>query len=327
LRYKEKDISPTNSDLMNTRKILSFLLLSLLLVAGCTKEDYRNCPAGLYVSFEPVNPKHNYPELVTKVVLYFYSPEGKLQASFNYSRDELRAYDRAAFVPQIPTGDYRLVAVINGEKDYETYGVDRYEDLYTQLKQETVNEKLTDLFTSEKLITVGRSGRNIQTENKSLVKHNSNIRLKILYDGYAAPAGITLKAFAEESSGIFHYSTYSGPATRYVRYLPWAELSGSNGLPRQFDISVFRLWIGGDASICLQEIDATTQITTGRSYRFNIAEELIKVKNALGEYLYDTNEKLEYNDEYEITITLGEDFVVLSLTIDNWHLIGGGVGV
>jgi hypothetical protein len=219
------------------------------------------------------------------------------------------------------------VAVVNGEKDYETYGVDRYEDLSTQLKQGTVNEKLTDLFTSEKLFTVGRSGGNIQTETMSLVKHNNDIRLKILYDGYVAPAGMTLEAFAEESGGIFHYSTYSSPATRYVRYLPWAELSGSNGLPRQFDISVFRLWIGSDAILTLRETDILTGTVTGRSYALNITEVLTQVKNEAGAFLYDTDEKLEYNDEYEITITLGTDFVVLSVSVDNWHIVGGGVGV
>ena len=312
---------------MNKKKILLFLLLPLLLPAGCTKEDNRNCPTGLYVSFEPNNPKHNYPELVAYVDLYFYNPDGNLMADFHYLRDDLRANDRAAFVPYIPSGDYRLVAVINGRQDYETYGVEKYENLCTKLKEESITGKLMDFFTSEKQISIGRSGPVIPTEKMMLAKHNNNIRLKILYDKYTAPYNMVLKAFVEENGGLFHYSTYSCSTTLYKHYFPWNTLLGNDGLPLQFDISVFRLWIGSNVSLCLREVDNITGTVTGRSYTLNIIEKLIAVRNLSGDYLYDTDEKLEYNDEYEITITLGKDFVVLSLIIDDWQIIGGGVEV
>ena len=314
-------------DPMNKKHILSFLLLLLLLPAGCTKEDNRNCPAGLYVCFEPNNPKHNYQELVTQVDLYFYGADGELKADFHYSRNDLRTHDRAAFVPRMPAGEYKLVAVVNSGKDYETYGIENYETLYTKVKQDIVSDKLTDFFTSEKQITVGRPASLVQTETLKLAKHNNNIRLKILYDNYTAPPNTVLDAFVEESCGHIYYSTYSGPPTRDVRYLPWNELSGSDGLPLQFDISTFRLWIGSDAALCLREADAVSGIDAGRFYTLNITDALVTVKNAAGEFLYDTDEKLEYNDEYEITITIGKDFVILSVTIDNWDIISGGVVV
>jgi len=310
---------------MNKRKILS-LLLPMLLAAGCVKEDNRNCPTGLYVTFEANNPKHDYPELVTGVALYFYGPDGELKANFHYSREELRSYDRAAYVPSIPAGNYKVVAVVNGEDDYETYEVENYQTLWTKVRQDIVTNKLTDFFTSEKQITIGhRSG--VSTEKMMLAKHNNNIRLKILYEGYIASDNTVLEAFAKESSALFHYSTYSSFATHPVRYHPWNELLGHNGLPLQFDISVFRLWIGSDATICLRETEALTGTDTGRFYTLNITEALITVKNSADEFLYNTNEKLEYTDEYEVTITLGKDFVVLSLSINNWYIIGSGVDV
>ncbi|MCL2098153.1 MAG: FimB/Mfa2 family fimbrial subunit [Bacteroidales bacterium] len=313
---------------MNRRKILLLLLLPLLLPVGCIKEDYRNCPTGLYVTFEPKNPKHDYSELVVEVNLYFYDSDGNLKADFHYFRDELRPHDRAAFVPSIPIGDYSLVAVVNGHQDYETYGIENYATLCTKVRQDTVSNKLTDFFTSEKQISIGsRQGGGIQTEKMMLAKHNNEIRLKILYDGYIAPVNTVLEAYAEESSGLFFYSTYSSLATRHVRYQPWDILLGNQGLPLQFDISVFRLWIGSDANICLRETEVLTGIGTERFYTLNITDALITVKNSANEYLYNTNEKLEYTDEYEITMTLGKDFVILSLSINNWYIIGGGVEV
>jgi len=312
---------------MNKKKIL-WLLLPLLLPAGCTKEDNRNCQAGLYICFETKNPKHSYPDLVAKLDLFFYGRDGNLKADFHYTRDELRQNDRAAFVPKISEGDYRIVAVVNGNnQDYETLGIETYEALYTRLREGTVDSKLTDLLSSEKQVTVGRIGAVAQTETMTLAKHNNNIRLKIHYENYIAPYNTVLDAFVEESGGIFHYNTYSSPGVHHVRYLPWDKLSGSNGLPQQFDISTFRLWIGSDATIHIREIDAISGNVTGRFYTLNITNALITVRNQAGEYLYDTNEKLEYYDEYEITITLGGDFVVLSVSIDNWNVVGGGVEI
>jgi hypothetical protein len=308
---------------MKKKNILSFLLL-LLLAAGCTDEDYRNCPAGLYISFEPVNSKHNYPALVATVNLFFYDQQGNLKADFHYTRNQLHGYERAAFVPAIPDGDYRVVAVIkSGERHYETLRGESYETLHTKLKSATVTDKLTDLFSSEKNITINRLSPVIQYETMDIVKHNNNIRLQVDYDGYMAPNGVTLDACIEENNGEFHYQSYSSRMLHNVCYLPWDGQLGSNNLPERFELSSFRLFLGGSTSIRLFETNGSSSFT-GRSFSMNVVNELIKVRNLHGERLYDTNLKLEYNDEYVMTITIGKDFVVLSVTIDNWDTIGGG---
>jgi len=309
---------------MNKKNILS-IFLPLLLLMGCTHEDYRNCPAGYYISFVTDNPKHNYPELVATVGLYFYDQNGDLQADFHYTRNDLRAHDRAAFVPLMPAGNYRLVAVAKSDVTcYETSGSAKYETLETKLKHEVFDYKKSDLFSAEKNITINPPSHILQTETMTLVKHNSNIRMNLLYDGYVAPNDMTLDAMIEKSSGQFNYSLYSNRVAQDVRFLPWARRNGNNGLPTQFDISCFRLFYDCDATITIYETSDTKSFP-GRAYTLDIVKELAKVRNGMGEFLYNTDKKLEYHDEYEITMTLGRDFVVLAIVIDKWSIVGGGV--
>lgn len=310
---------------MNKKNILLLLFLPILMLAGCTKEDYRNCPAGLYVTFEPQNPKHNYAELVQGLDLYFYGQDGNLAANFHYDRDELRPYDRAAFVPQIPAGKYRLVAVVNDGADTETSGIEKYETLKFGLKKETVDSKITEFFTAQKQITVGLPGTEIPTEKMELYKHNNHVRLKIVYDGYDAPADMTLQAYMQGHNRTFGYLFEGYSLEGLAIYLPWTTRYNTEGLPEEFDMATMHIRLGGDLTVHLEETSETG--ATGRSIVLNLADELKKVKNSAGQYLYDTDEKLWYYDEYEITVTIGKDFVVIGLTIDNWTIIGGGVEV
>lgn len=311
---------------MNKRKIFRFLLLLLLpLAAACTKEDYRNCPAGLYITFEANNPKHVYPEKVQRVYLFFYDGKGDLAAEFRYERDDLRATDRAAFVPQLPTGTYRVVAVVNGGVFTRTQDIEKYSTLHTMLVEEELNYKPVDFFTAEKEITVAVNTTSvIPTEKMMLAKHNNDIHLNIVYDGYVLPAGSDLDAFVCGNNRRFEYVSYACPTSSFVRYLAWSRRTNiANSLPDGFSFTTMRLWHGGDICLHLEEVPTRS----GRSIVLNIADELAKVRDDKGNPLYDTDDKLEYHDEYEITVRLGKDFVVLSITIDKWDTIGGGVEV
>jgi len=316
---------------MNKKNILPTLLLPLLLLAGCTKEDYRNCPAGLYVTFAPENPKHDYAALVQRMDLYFYGQDGNLAAKHHYDRQDLRAYDRAAYVPQLLSGTYRVVAVMNCGIDTETFDTEKYSTLRSRLKSETVSHRPVAFFSGEKTITVGLPGTEIPTETIDIYKHTNDVRLKIVYDGYVAPAGKTLEAFIRGKNGMFRYDIGRSPGEKLATYYPWETKSDTPGsLPVEFDMTTMFIWhttseTACDLNVYLQETSASR--ATGRSVVLNLTEELKKVRDAEGYFLYDTDAKLRYHDEYEITVTLGKDFVVLEITIDNWNTIGGGIEV
>ena len=309
-----------DSKKMNRKYILLILLPLVALCAGCTEEDYRNCPAGQYISFEPKNPKHNYRELVRTVDLLYYDASGTLAAEYNYTREQLRSGDYAAFVPAMEAGEYTLVAAVNLSDRFEVNEKQTLDRIYTVLKGETVSDVPHDFFTAVDRITV-TGGWTMQEHTMMLIKHSNTIYLTVAFDGYTLPAGASLDAYIFGYNGMFRYADmYPAGMNTYGRNYTPQTRDGD-----RFTIGTMRLWTEADIELAVTQSDGTRAVT--RTVALDLIEELMKVKDQAGNYLYDTTGKMEYQDEYEIVLTLGPDFVVLGLTINNWSVIGGGVEV
>ena len=312
---------------MKRRDTILAILLLLPIMTGCVKEDYGNCPEGLYIAFEPINPKHIYPDKVQRVSLYFYNPEsGDLAADFHYEKDELRVSDRAAFVPQIPAGTYRVVAVINDGIYTRTAGTGNYTTLHTMLDDEEMAYKPADLFTAEKDITVTvNTTMVVPVETMAIVKHNNDIYLNIIYDDYNAQEGMTFTSWIEGSDYCYEYA--AGRNTLHALFRPWDTRVNDSGMPSRFSYSVMRLSRASDLVLHLQEIPVS-RAEAPRHYSFNLVDALaliIDETNPDNQYLYDTDRELEYNDEFEITIKTGKEKVQIAVGVDQWDTIGGGV--
>ncbi len=307
-------------------KILAILFL-LPIMSGCVKEDYSNCPEGLYIAFEPINPKHIYPDKVQRVSLYFYNPEsGDLAADFHYEKDELRVSDRAAFVPQIPAGTYRVVAVINDGIYTRTAGTGNYTTLHTMLDDEEMAYKPADLFTAEKDITVTvNTTMVVPVETMAIVKHNNDIYLNIIYDDYNAQEGMTFTSWIEGSDYCYEYAARRN--TLHALSWPWDIQTNVSGMPIRFSYSVMRLSLASDLVLHLQETPVS-RAEAPRHYSFNLVDALARIideTNPDNQYLYDTDQELEYNDEFELTIKIGKEKVQIAVGIDRWDTIGGRV--
>lgn len=314
---------------MNITKIALSLLLPPLICAGCIKENNGECPSGLYVTFETRNPKHNYVEAAGNVDLYFYTPDGTLEAQYNYAKDDLRAFDGAAFVPDPPQGEFLLMAIVNNGADVNSVDTDDYATIRSEFKSSLIEKRLTDYFSAEKRITVDR--RDNATEMMVLDKYNNDIRLNVEYDGYVPPAGTGLEAYITCNNGVYQFNTRKCLDPCLVRYQPWAAVIDSGtGIPKQFTISTMHIWQAGsdkgkcDVTIFLHETGLP--MDTGRTVAVNLTDELLKIRDPqTGELLYDTDAKLLFEDEYELSITLGSEFKILALTINDWAIIEGGV--
>jgi hypothetical protein len=311
---------------MKMRNIILTLLLLLPILTGCTKEDYRNCPAGLYIAFETINPKQSYPDEVQNLSLYFFDPQtGDLAEEFHYLREELRETDRAALVPQIPAATYRVVAVINDGIDTQTTGAENYATLKTMLNEQTVDYKPVNFFTGEKEITVNvNTTKSIPVETMPVIKHNKNIHLNIVYDGYVAQPDVTFTSWIEGSDACYEYATQQN--TSLARFTPWEVQLNDDGMPSRFSLSTMRFVRESDLTLHLQETANTR--TVSAHYIFNLTDELagiIDESNPDNEYLYDTDEEIEFEDEFEITIKIGKDNIAIAVGVDRWDTIGGGV--
>lgn len=324
---------------MKKRNLLLCLLLLLPMWIGCTEEDYRNCPAGLWIAFEPINPKHDYPGQVQGVSLYFYDPEtGALAEEFRYTREQLRPSDRAAFVTQIPTGTYRVVAVVNSGIYTQTKDAENYSTLHSLLDAEEMNYKPADFYSAEKTITVRvNTSTVVPTEVMDLTKHNNNVHLNLVYDGYEAPEDTTLDAWIEGNNAHYAYATRTASSSHFARYTPWdTQTDIETGMPTRFSFTTMRLWRGSDVTLVLQETSTSPVRATGERYEYNLTDDILSKildeEDPTNDYRYDTDEELEFHDEYEIYIKLlGESVgdptnqVQIAVGLNRWDSLGGGV--
>lgn len=304
-----------------------FLFTSLLILLGsCINEDLNECATGQYICFEFRNPKHKLPEVVKTVDLYFYNPEGKLVGNYHYEQNQLREDDYAAYVPDMPSGEYNVIAIANNIECYQTFGTEEYSQITTSLQDEIVTKRPIDLFSAEKKITIKRISSLVPTEIMYLSKHNNNIRVNVRFDKYTPSTGNTIDTYIAGSNGMFNYSTYSCDKSGYRKYIAY-NTAGTilQQIPSQYDFTTMRLWTESDMTLYIEENPETRN--SGKIIELDIEKELAKVSNENGELLYDTDEKLEYHDDYEITVTIGPTFLVVGLQINGWTIIGGDIEV
>lgn len=289
------------------------------------------CPSGRYIIFQAINPKHNLNTMGKTLDLLFYGEDNRLVERFHYTKEREGDFrsDGAVFVPTLPEGTYTTLALFN--HDPACYGIfdeERYDEIYSKVSADTVKTPPADLFVGTKPISFNKGEEHITLITMRMAKHTNNVNLKIVFQDYTPPTGATLSSYIYGDNGMFDYSDYACIKNNYRTYLSYNGKTSGSGFETNYKIKTMSLWLDSDIQLVVEEeIPWTRGATTKRSIKINLVEELKKVKNDKGELLYDTDEKLEYNDEYDITMTIGPNFIMLGLTIDDWAIIGGGVEV
>jgi len=308
----------------NIHRKLPVLLFLLAACCGCIREDLSGCFNNLIISFEPINPKHNYPELVRTVALYFYDQDEELFFHRHYEREQLDGSDRAAVIADMPPGEYTVVAMINHSSQHKTVDYESLSTLRSYLNEWWIEERLDDYFSGMQAITVPHDNRS-QQETMSIFKHNNDIRVQVIFEGYTVPEDFNLGCLLYGKDGMYHYKSHSATEDVEVVTLPYFVQYDTSGQPVTFYCSTMRLWRDLELSLLLAEYDQ--EYNTGETFLLDIPKELGKITDSSGDYPYDTDEELEYHDQYNITITLGGGFIVLSIKINDWYLIGGNKDV
>ncbi len=333
---------------MRTRNIFPALLLALPLLTGCLKEDYSYCPPGLYVTFEAINPKHAYPELVDNVSLYLYDPaSGALVVRFDYTRDDLREGDMAAFVPYTVPGTYRLLAVVNDNLYTTSTGQQNYATFRSTVNGEVLMYDAEPFFSAVREITIADGVQTeVPEELMRLAKHNNNIYLHIEYLDYVPMAGTNLTARIEASNRAFDHAPYTSvqklTSNHWLRTNNF-DIDEAHWLPyhpAEFRFTTMRMWHGSDMTLIIrEEPDQGAEVDESelRQITYDIDETLAKVRNPENqEAIYGTDEALEFHDEYHIHVQLGlsdnpivVEYVDVRLVVgvQKWNYIHAGMGI
>lgn len=308
---------------MNKKEYILILFSSLLLFGSCIEEDLDDCLRGKYICFKTNNPKYKYEEVVDKVNLYLYDEGENLVSEYSYSRQQLIDSDYKAYLPQHLNGNYLLVALVNHEDCYSTTEVSQLSKLKTKLNAEndSVRSKQADLYHAYREVSFGDT-YHITSDTVSLSKNTNHINLEVELRDYPMPANATLCTHICGCNGIYNYNNKSlgGAKLTYIPHTLVSENISGNKITLNNISTIMRLWIGDDLSICLEQHEpgkSPVNLTN-----LMLTKEIASIANDLtNEKLYDTNEKLELEDEFRIRVVLDGELSVVELRINNWYLI------
>lgn len=317
---------------MNKRLHIQWGLLALVFIMGsCINDDLSDCPVNKYLYFETLNSKYTFREVVEKVDLYMYDGD-KLVDTKTYSRTDIQATDYKIPLYDYPNKSERwCIALVNQtENCYRTVNADQIQTLQTELiatEGDTVKNRISDLFHGAKGLYFEYP--HTMTDTIYLKKNTNDINLFVSFDGYKLPSGSRLDAVLSGTNGQYDSDNNPVKITRYT-YLPYNQNVNDGPYAFTAHFTTMRLWIGGDKEIRLdKESVSDTGGPNARKmlHKLNVTEVLAQITGPNGDYLYDTNEKLEAEDVFNIFITLDGNFVILELKINDWFLIKDGIKI
>ena len=312
--------------------IFAFLILSVILT-GCYKETYEDCPPGRWIYFESVMPKYVYNNIVENAELYLYNAGGNLVNKYEYGLSEVKANGGKLLLPFQPNGDYTLVSVINRSDEY--YNVADAEHTTSGKlsilcdNNSTVNQMQCNIYHAYQTVSFDRySITREETDTLDLYKNTNDFTIEIRYIGNNIPTGV-VDMHITALNGTYGYDNkLVSDAIRH--YKPYTY----NQEESQYLIRTMRFQTDTDILLNLELWTDNYEVGMGtntrnssdepqviRSHRLNINEFLSGVKDSKGNYLYDTNDKLEQEDHFHIVVTLDRDFDINGITVNSWFAI------
>lgn len=300
------------------KKFIPFCLVTILILSfkGCFKDDLSNCPAKLQVYFESVMTKYEYETVTNRLDLFLYNGMDELSGMYTYSKAELEAVNYRPVIPLGTCDRYTLLALVNVADCYEVSDTETLGTFRVALKStanDTVRQKQTELFFAREELSMtdmNLSDRCVY-QTLPLYKNTNHIFVDVAFESSYNLATAVPGAYIKGNNGSFdQYNTCHTNSHRV--YLPHKVSADIGNVTVQYQFTTMQLWIGSDILLLLEEQQSEI-------FRLKIMEHISKV--------YDTNEKLDQEDRFYLTLVLTDDFTILELSVNGWYVIRSGVEV
>lgn len=304
---------------MKEKKYILILLSFLFTITGCIDEDYSDCEKGIYINFKTLNPKYEYTEIVENVEIHLYDVQNNLVNNYTYSRNQLEGSEYKAYIPEQKAGNYSTVAVVNMSDSYKISNKEYENSFLLEVltdPKDSIQKKLPDIYHSIKEISFGRL--NPQDELMELSKNTNHIDVTVIFEDDILSPGKKLNAYIKGSNGIYNANNKSVGKTPITYCAHFNEKKEDDSY--LFSFTTLRLWIGDDLKLSIvEEGEETSRILN----ELMITEEIAKLTNSSGEKIYDTDEKLEFEDEFKIKIMI-DNTGMIGLKINDWYAVYPG---
>lgn len=302
---------------MKVRYLYIYLILAAFtLFESCYKDDLEDCPILLHVYCRSVMEKYSYENITDKLDLYLYNQSGAFVEKYSYTRQELAQADYNALIEIWNFGDYTLLASVNALQPYLVTGTENLNAFKVGLIAEandTVRNKPNDLYHGHKAMALPFTGIINRYDTLDIYKNTNHIDVNISFENSSVPDELVLTPLMHGNNGSFDYSNKCHPDSRRI-YLPHTRQDMQDGIQLQF--TTMQLRIGSDLTFMLYEdFKGEKKI----AHEFNLMEMIAKNPK------YDTDEELDQEDHFRITLVYKSDYGILELKVNDWYVIRQGV--
>jgi hypothetical protein len=295
-----------------------------LLMSGCIKDGEGNCPKGMYLTFENIMPKYQFNDVVDRLNLYLYDENSALVGDYVFNRDELAAADYKAYIDQQPAGDYSLVAMVNYESDYNVANPNDIRNLHASLLPgtDTVRVIPTDTWQAKQTLSFGtpQESGSVDTQKVMLSKNTNRVNLSIVLDDCQMGENQSWDVNLNGNNGEFDFATYHCVPESFKVYMPVNFTRAAEDDP-EFDYSfgTMRLSIGDDMNINIDLLDSGVKVKNVAT--MGVTAILAQVTDSSGYKPYDTDEKLELEDVFNIKFVVDGSYKITEIIVNDWYKI------
>jgi len=292
---------------------------------ACIKEDLDNCPPVTreqrYILFETKNTKTTFREAFSNLDLYIYDKEDKLvESPISYTRSELAASEYRAYLPDWVEPDYMVVAVMNDNELFEVEDTGSLHTFKTSLStdySDWLNTPITDIYLGNLQVPSSRT-RATGVGTVYLSKLTNKFYITVKLNGFTLPVTHAINVHIQGCNGRYN-SSLEGIAEQLTLYMPHTDNKPKESV-YEFLIDTLRLWFGDDLTLVVK-LDEEGK-DTREVDRIGIVDFLAEVTDMDGNYLYDSDEKLDFEDEYYIEIVLDTELKISQIIVNGWFEVG-----
>lgn len=303
-----------------------FIYFSLFIfLNSCYKEDMSDCyDDDFNLSFSLIMNKYKFENIVDNLVLYQYDDKGELLEEYEFSRKQLESDDFIVKLPLPAKGIYTFVAIANiNDTFHRVYSKDKRGDFLLRLitKEFSVTDKIDDIYQGYKQIIIDDEEEVPRTENIELTKHTNNITVIVETTDSEPENNPEFSTTISGTNGVYNYR-YQPLPSEIITYIPHESVFKRNSLSLTDQYRIMRIWIDDDMKLGIFNKDADGNKKEISSIMLTAA--IADMKDMQGNLLYNTDEKLEQEDEFEIHVLLkpdGETYAVAEIWVNGWMIV------
>lgn len=274
--------------------------------------------------FKTIPEKYQFEEIVESVRLYVYDDDENryLKTFRDVTAEELLSSAYGVILSEweeLPdNNNYHIIGVLNLNEHYEISGheaLDSYETRIVRDENHEISDDLNDIFIG--YIRLDPITKTVYEDTIYLEKLTNRIYLTVEFFDFELPAGTELISYITGSNSEYNYLNNSLGYTT-MTYKPHTYGAEHESMFK-FELTTGKLYLEDDLVLWIEMYDVLGRKVGEQS--INLTDRIAETQDDNGNYLYNTNQKLQEEDEFYLYLLIDGNFEIIEFNVNDWYLV------